>query len=67
MMTETGALVKDEPVTVNCYTTPGEIDDPGNPAALGGFCRTMGRDARQGEVGLAIGDQYFAIHEFSTE
>jgi hypothetical protein len=62
-----GALVKDEPVVVHCYTTPADIEDAGNLAELGGFCRRMGRDARQGEVGLVIGDEYFAIREFMEE
>lgn len=47
-----GALVKDEPVVVHCYTTPADIEDSRNLAELGSFCRSMGRDARQGEVGL---------------
>ena len=59
-----GALVKDEPVVVHCYT-PADIEDSGHLAELGRFCRTMGRDARQGEVGLVIGDEYFAIREFT--
>ena len=62
-----GTLVKDEPVVVHCYTTPAHIEDPGHLAALGSFCRAMGRDARQGEVGLLIGDEYFAIREFAEE
>ena len=35
--------------------------------ALGRFCRVMGREARQGEVGLVVGDEYFAIRDFSVE
>jgi hypothetical protein len=62
-----GALVKDEPVVVHCYTTPADIEETGNLAELGSFCRTMGRNAGQGEVGLVIGDEYFAIREFSAE
>jgi hypothetical protein len=62
-----GALVKDEPVVVHCYTTRGDIEDARHLAELGTFCRTMGRDARQGEVGLVIGDEYFAIREFTEE
>lgn len=62
-----GALVKDEPVVVHCYTTPADIEDPANLVELGGFCTMMGRDARQGEVGLVVGDEYFAIREFATE
>lgn len=58
-----GALVKDEPVVVHCYTTPADIEDSENLAKLGSFCRTMGRDARQGEIGLVVGDEYFAIRD----
>ncbi len=59
--------MKDEPVVVHCYTTPADIEDARNLAEPGTFCRTMGRDGRQGEVGLVIGDEYFAIREFSAE
>ena len=60
-----GALVKDEPVVVHCYTTPADIENEHNLTELGDFCRKMGRDARQGEVGLVIGDEYFAIRDFA--
>jgi hypothetical protein len=59
--------VKDEPVVVHCYTTPADIQDASHLAELGRFCRRMGRDARQGEVGLVIGDEYFAIRDFEEE
>lgn len=62
-----GTLVKDEPIVVHCYTTPADIEDSRNLAELGSFCRTMGRDARQGEVGLVVGDEYFAIRDFRVE
>lgn len=62
-----GALVKDEPVVVHCYTTPADIEDSRNLAELGAFCRRMGREARQGEVGLVVGDEYFAIRDFAEE
>jgi hypothetical protein len=62
-----GALVRDAPVVVHCYTTPGDIEDAGNLAELRRFCRTMGREARQGEVGLVIGDEYFAFRDFAEE
>jgi hypothetical protein len=57
----------DEPVVVQCYTTPAEIQDDDNLAALGAFCRKMGREARQGEIGLIVGDEYFAIREYGEE
>jgi antitoxin (DNA-binding transcriptional repressor) of toxin-antitoxin stability system len=62
-----GALVKDEPVVVHCYTTPGDVEDSRNLSELGGFCRTMGRETNQGEVGLVVGDEYFAIRNSAEE
>jgi hypothetical protein len=38
-----------------------------NLAVLGTFCRRMGREARQGEVGLVVGDEYFAIQDFEED
>ena len=60
-----GVLVKDEPVVIHCYTTPEDLADAGRLARLGDFCRRMGRQARQGEVGLVIGDEYLAFRDFS--
>jgi hypothetical protein len=62
-----GVLIKDEPVVVHCYTTPDEIENAKNLAELGIFCRTLGRETHQGEVGLVIGDEYFAIRNFVEE
>jgi hypothetical protein len=62
-----GALIKDEPVVVHCYTTPGDIQDDRNLSELGSFCRKMGIEARQGEIGLVVGDEYFAIRNFGEE
>jgi hypothetical protein len=60
-----GTLVNDEPIVVHCYTTPLEIEDDRNLAALGDFCRKLGCETRQGEVGLVVGDEYFAIRDFN--
>jgi len=62
-----GYLVRDEPVVIHCYTTPERIEDDGALAELGFFCRRMGREAGQGEVGLVVGEEYFAIRDFSEE
>ncbi len=62
-----GVLVKDEPVVLHCYTTPADISDPDRLAQLGRFCRRMGREAHQGEIGLVIGDEYLAFRDFSKE
>ena len=62
-----GFLVKDEPVVIHCYTTPHDIQNPKYLAQLGDFCRTMGRETNQGEVGLVVGDEYFAITNVAKE
>lgn len=62
-----GALIKDEPVVVHCYTTPVDIENEDNLAQLGRFCRKMGRETHQGEIGLVVGDEYFAIRDYSEE
>lgn len=62
-----GVLIKDEPVVVHCYTTPADITDAGRLGQLGSFCRRMGRETHQGEIGLVIGDEYLAFREFSEE
>ena len=62
-----GVLIKDEPVVIHCYTTPAEISDPDRLNRLGSFCRRMGREAHQGEVGLVVGDEYLAFRDFSQE
>ena len=62
-----GRLVMDEPVVVHCYTTPADIENPRNLSELGMFCREMGRQTRQGEVGVVIGDEYFAIRDLAEE
>lgn len=62
-----GALVKDNPVVLHCYMEPEAIEHPGNQAQLGAFCRRMGREGNQGEVGLMIGDEYLAIRNFTEE
>ncbi len=59
-----GALVQDEPILIHCYTTPADIQNSVNLAELGSFCRRMGREAKQGEIGLVVGDEYFATREF---
>ena len=59
--------MRDEPVVIHCYTTPELIEDEDALAELGSFCRRLGREASQGEVGLVVGDEYFAIRDFSED
>jgi hypothetical protein len=62
-----GVLVFDEPVVVHCYTTPVLISTEENLGRLGAFCRKMGRDTNQGEIGLVIGDEYLAIQDYTED
>ena len=62
-----GVLVEDEPVILHCYTTHDDINDPESFARLKQFCRRMGRETHQGEVGLVIKDHYIPIRNFSEE
>ena len=59
-----GLLVYDEPIVLHCYTDPDSVSDPENLARLAAFCRRMGRETNQGEIGLVIADEYFAIHDY---
>ena len=60
-----GQLVVDEPIVIHCYTTPDDIQDSRKLAPLAAFCKRMGRETNQGEIGLVIGDEYFAFRDFS--
>ena len=62
-----GTLVFDEPVVVHCYTMPEDIEAESNLAQLGTFCRQMGREINQGEIGLVIGDEYLAIRDYEED
>ena len=62
-----GALVFDEPVVMHCYTTPDDVEDEDKLGELARFCRRMGRETKQGEVGLVIGDEYVAIRNLDEE
>ena len=62
-----GALIKDNPVVLHCYMSPEMIEIPQNLALLGAFCRRMGRETKQGEVGLIIDNEYLAITDFDKE
>jgi hypothetical protein len=52
---------------MHCYTTPEDIEDAAKLGELASFCRRMGRETNQGEVGLVIGDEYIAIRNLNEE
>ncbi len=59
-----GELIRDNPVVLHCYMAPEDMENADNQASLGEFCRQMGRETNQGEVGLVIDDEYLAITKF---
>ena len=59
-----GVLVFDEPVVIHCYTTPKNAGSKAKLKKVASFCRRMGREANQGEVGLVIDNEYFAIRDY---
>lgn len=58
-----GKLVYDDTVMVTSYVAPAVVTTPAL-AQLRSFLHRMGRDARQGEVGIVIGAQYHGITEY---
>jgi len=59
-----GALVFDEPVVIHCYVAEDAIEADNNIDMLGKFCRRMGRETNQGEIGLIIDSEYLAFRNF---
>ena len=59
-----GRLVFDEPVVFHCYTSREQIEDAKKLAKLRAFCRRMGKDTNQGEIGLVIDGEYLAINDY---
>lgn len=60
---ESGDLVFDDTVMVTSYL-PADGLDAEALAGLRSFLHRMGRETRQGEIGLVIGDHYYGITEF---
>lgn len=54
-----GKLLFDEPVVIQCYTSERAIEQ--HAAALRDFLHRMGREARQGAIGLVIDRDYLEI------
>lgn len=54
-----GTLLFDEPVVIQCSTSEGAIED--RAEELKSFPHRMGREARQGAVGLVIDRDYLEI------
>jgi hypothetical protein len=57
-------LVFDEPVVLHCYTIREQVEDDEKLEALRTFCRRLGKDANQGEIGLVIDGEYLALTDY---
>jgi hypothetical protein len=62
-----GALVFDEPVMVWSLVAPESLNDEKTLDELQLFCRRMGRETNQGEIGLVVDNEYYAITNFAEE
>ena len=60
-----GRLLREKTVMVTSYTNPADHTDAALEA-LRAFLHRFGREARQGEVGLVIDDQYLGITRYET-
>ena len=58
-----GELVFDDTVLVTSYVDPQLLDEQ-RLGELRGFLHSLGREARQGEVGVVVGGSYYGITEF---
>jgi hypothetical protein len=54
-----GKLLFDEPVVIQCYTSEQALEQQTSP--LRDFLHRMGREARQGAVGLVIDRDFLEI------
>lgn len=62
---EGGRLIYDDTVLVTSYADPVALTDEAL-AELRAFLHRLGREGRQGEVGVVIGGNYYGIQEFDT-
>jgi hypothetical protein len=58
-----GLVVEVEPVPVHCWVDPADLDDRAKLDALAAFCRRLRVEAKQKEVALVVGADYFAIRD----
>jgi hypothetical protein len=61
-----GTLRLEEPTIVTCYADPLLLQRPDVQTALRAFVRRVGRETNQGEVGIVIDSNYYAITEFES-
>jgi hypothetical protein len=66
-----GVLVRDQPVILHCYAAEADFKPqrgkPDPMEELGRFCRRMGRETNQGEIGMVVDNHYIAFTNFGDE
>jgi len=60
-----GKLVWEQPVMVVCYADPREVNKTTLPS-IRSFLHRMGREARQGEIGIVIDSDYYGISNYDN-
>ena len=61
-----GMLRQEEPTIVTCYADPVAMTKSARQV-LRAFLHELGRETRQGEVGIVIGDKYYGITRFDSK
>jgi hypothetical protein len=59
-----GELKFDEPTVVTCYAARTLLEEPEVQTALRAFLHRLGRETRQGEVGIVVEGTYYGITDF---
>ena len=52
---------------IHCYVAPESIQDRDKQEEIGRFCRKMGRETNQGEIGVIVGDEYIAVTDYEED
>jgi hypothetical protein len=60
-----GNLVRDFPILLHCYMTEQQASDRKLQAKVGGFCRKMGTEMKQGEVFMVLDGVAHSFSHFS--
>ena len=61
-----GELRYEEPTIITCYADPAALTAE-TCSRLRAFLHRLGRETKQGEIGIVIGSKYYGITEFDPE
>jgi hypothetical protein len=62
---ETGEIITEEVILIHCYVRSSHVNDEAKVRQLADFLHRMGRETKQGEVAVVIGDVLHRIRRFT--